>query len=641
MKHTKVSTFKVKMRINNMAEIFLCEFVLQLFGGLVPRIIGQKKVRDDEAMKSLMTVNEFFARYPDLRDYLLAQLSTASDSHQLVNPSTVPLLTMMSQLTAAAASTSDDQADVSNTLAAFKSSFEALFHCPVINVRVLAVKAYLAFTATQQEADEVVQWAAREIVEKKCSTNQLHALFTLIHLATKGGGVSTKNQLDKVVQNFNHPRMLIKRLQLEIHRQIHSESALFEPNLPPDSRVVHPGQKDLMLELTQDKLNTDKLGSKAEVIRVLNYVKQDFTGQTVKKCAEILRLNFVNGAIVATCNQILHKCSDVILADPELAMDLLEATQILLTSKNVGLTAKTTTLITQAQCFASMMVQDDFDMFFGDGSFYTAQFSELTHHLEDLSGPEGNSETSRLHVAAALAQLLPVFRKRSLKTDFHILVVLAFTQAFNACLVLLEDEEREVRLKATAFASQLQDATTASCRPFPKNISTFHAVDKITLFGLENFSECLEWFRPVVDLFFKPWNGAVGKAVGPFDPIEYLERVASGRHQLFESGEGLNVFADEVAINNKYAGIIGAWLTKAEVPKINVNTDAVKTQVGSIFHRFNMPLGFDSPLRTPKGRLVLTRYRNLVKVMTQDDTMFGPPDPDLIELRCRLESMLV
>ena len=91
----------------------------------------------------------------------------------------------------------------------------------------------------------------------------------------------------------------------------------------------------------------------------------------------------------------------------------------------MGLTAKTSTLVTQALCFASMMVQDDFDMFFGDGSFYTAQFSELAQQLEDLSGPEDNSETSRLHVATALTHLLPVFTKRNLKAGLFFCVQIA------------------------------------------------------------------------------------------------------------------------------------------------------------------------------------------------------------------------
>ena len=47
---------------------------------------------------------------------------------------------------------------------------------------------------------------------------------------------------------------------------------------------------------------------------------------------------------------------------------------------------------------------------------------------------------------------------------------------------------------------------------YPDDISTFHAVDKLVQFGLEHFAECPEWFTPVKDVFFKPWNGDVTKA---------------------------------------------------------------------------------------------------------------------------------
>ena len=135
-----------------------------------------------------------------------------------------------------------------------------------------------------------------------------------------------------------------------------------------------------------------------------------------------------------------------------------------------------------------------------DGSQYTSLFSEFAQHLEDLSSPD-NSEVSRLNVAKALIQLLPVFRFRQCK-EFNILVVLAMAQVFNVCLVLLEDEEREVRYKATEFGSKLafsgSDVYGASSSQFPVDcMSTFHAIRKITSFGLEHFSNgCLEWFSP-------------------------------------------------------------------------------------------------------------------------------------------------
>ena len=64
----------------------------------------------------------------------------------------------------------------------------------------------------------------------------------------------------------------------------------------------------------------------------------------------------------------------------------------------------------------------------------------------------------------------------------------------------------------------------------------------------------------VIDVFFKPWNGSSSQKRGndkggPFDPLAYLE-ASVVRNQLFESGEGLNVFSDEVSMNNAYARYI-------------------------------------------------------------------------------------
>ena len=129
---------------------------LQLFGGLVPRMIGQKKVRDDTTLAStLMTVEEFFVRYADLKEFLLCQLTPAQENnetpHLLVSPSTVPLLTMMSNLTPGTTPTvQTSQQEGQETAFSFKSAFRLLFYSPVIKVRLLAVKAYLAFTHTAE-----------------------------------------------------------------------------------------------------------------------------------------------------------------------------------------------------------------------------------------------------------------------------------------------------------------------------------------------------------------------------------------------------------------------------------------------------------------------------------------------------------
>ena len=96
-----------------------------------------------------------FVNNKDLKEFLLCQLTPAQENnetpHLLVSPSTVPLLTMMSNLTPGTTATvQTSQQEGQETAFAFKSAFRLLFHSPVIKVRLLAVKAYLAFTHTAE-----------------------------------------------------------------------------------------------------------------------------------------------------------------------------------------------------------------------------------------------------------------------------------------------------------------------------------------------------------------------------------------------------------------------------------------------------------------------------------------------------------
>ena len=346
-----------------------------------------------------------------------------------------------------------------------------------------------------------------DIANKACPTNYIHSLFTLVENVTRTHAElpqAEKDRTVKVLENFKHPCILLRKLVLQTFKNLSRASDnVYVPEINlAGVESFHPGYKDILLELRNEE-NDESLENRDQVTRVLNKIKVQRIKDTAvaKQCVEIMRLPFVNGVHIESCNHILHSCEPVVLMDPELAMDILDVTQPLASKAlSTGLTARTTSLVTQAICFAAMMTKDDFDMFFGDGSQYTSLFSEFAQHLEDLSSSD-NSEVSRLNVAKALIQLLPVFQVRQCK-EFNILVVLAMAQIFNVCLVLLEDEEREVRYKATEFGSKLvfsgSDVYGASSGEFPvDHMSTFHAIRKITSFGLENFSNgCLEWFSP-------------------------------------------------------------------------------------------------------------------------------------------------
>ena len=94
---------------------------LQLFGGLVPRMLGQKKVRNEESVCNVMTINEFFARYPSLQNFLLCQISQHTNG--LVHPSLVPLLVLFSRISLGILKNSKEMNDyISKLTATFKKT---------------------------------------------------------------------------------------------------------------------------------------------------------------------------------------------------------------------------------------------------------------------------------------------------------------------------------------------------------------------------------------------------------------------------------------------------------------------------------------------------------------------------------------
>ena len=117
---------------------------LQLFGAIVPRILGQKKVRTEGSLHNSLTLPEFLSRYSDLIPFLLEQLLNDSkeSSSFLVNPALVPLLSLLSRI---APGGSVDKSSL-DSVQKMKSAFFKLLGSRVINVRILAGKALAAFT---------------------------------------------------------------------------------------------------------------------------------------------------------------------------------------------------------------------------------------------------------------------------------------------------------------------------------------------------------------------------------------------------------------------------------------------------------------------------------------------------------------
>ena len=102
---------------------------LQLFGALTPRIVGQKKMKEDTESYNIVSLTEIVARFPGLVQLLLQKLtgSCETDGACLVEPCVVPIMTLLARMESR--SQESDLADrVRSCVGKFKAS-------PVLSVR--------------------------------------------------------------------------------------------------------------------------------------------------------------------------------------------------------------------------------------------------------------------------------------------------------------------------------------------------------------------------------------------------------------------------------------------------------------------------------------------------------------------------
>lgn len=74
--------------------------MLSPIGVILPRVCGQKKVRDDDSMYNMVSAFELFARCPNLKMYLLQELSKCVRFHHEKHlcSELVPVLSLLVKL---------------------------------------------------------------------------------------------------------------------------------------------------------------------------------------------------------------------------------------------------------------------------------------------------------------------------------------------------------------------------------------------------------------------------------------------------------------------------------------------------------------------------------------------------------------
>jgi len=132
---------------------------LQLSGALIPKLVGQKKIQDEEVtLGSGVSVEELFSHFPELTEFMLGSLQKAAKCHHSQalqqHADLIPMLSVLAKV--AVGTEIFTSASLVETVAQYRVSFLHLISSPIYHVRKLAAKAYERFTPLSRTYQSIV-----------------------------------------------------------------------------------------------------------------------------------------------------------------------------------------------------------------------------------------------------------------------------------------------------------------------------------------------------------------------------------------------------------------------------------------------------------------------------------------------------
>ncbi|PIK36638.1 putative thyroid adenoma-associated protein-like isoform X1 [Apostichopus japonicus] len=153
---------------------------MQLFGILVSKLFGQKKVTEEHSLMNALSVEELFSRHGDMWQYLLTEVTSAAenlgeqgqDSCLTIRPGLQPVLVILSKL---------GRGIQENISKPFRESLLILLSSPIYFVRRLAPRALLPFIA-QSELDDFIEnlLIGFPSTQERVSHNKIHGELLLL-----------------------------------------------------------------------------------------------------------------------------------------------------------------------------------------------------------------------------------------------------------------------------------------------------------------------------------------------------------------------------------------------------------------------------------------------------------------------------
>ena len=308
------------------------------------------------------------------------------------------------------------------------------------------------------------------------STNEQH--FDLLLLAE----MIRKNELSSVeettttlskVDEFLHCSVLkTEILKMQSFLQMKSDRPLtvflssqytFEPGFhhwkrlvgeQTDSTIIQAEATDTDLQTFEEAEDRVEAAVKSSdnIESCLDLMTKILEHQDSSICSGHLVEKMLDFFLTEDVSQKLNPSVNNQLFNSETAMEILDILN-LEKLKSFGSSVQDKATLLSARCLNIMLIQEDWEWFFGDTSEYVSKVVENSEKILTMAAPE-NVESSRMAAAEALLAYLPFFKLSRVEKKVLILQF-GFVNILNSCLVLLQDEDQEVRDLVIRFSGQL------------------------------------------------------------------------------------------------------------------------------------------------------------------------------------------
>ncbi|GIY68476.1 thyroid adenoma-associated protein homolog [Caerostris darwini] len=535
---------------------------LQLFGVLLPRICGQKKVQEDDSEHNLVSSSELFARCPTLKVYMLEELHKCVRFHRQrkLCSELVPVLSIIVKL-------SPPKEKDGDFVTEFKTLLFQLLDVPIWKVRDL-VSSALSVMVTVSDVSEAMEELSQE--QGSFNSNKVHGVLLLVQKVSKRDGFfSDTREIVKSLADLCHP-LSERRCHLLLGVLLDTVSMVTKKNedsIPTDicqtlsclntETVPAIGDEFLEGKIVALRLRTAERADVAEIVKqqsgkdlsvqreCLQFLTEKFHAERGgdlfhtedrlkewKDIAEALVPYMTKESHPSTVQEVLQfltdLCDDSRAGSSILSPGFYESFNK--TLKHHVRNEARSSVAALAFAFFSLCIRSSLAQ--GNG-ISNRDIQIFIDYLSDYCKPESGYLKKMLAVRSVnrVGPLLLPYLHQEIEEDEILFYNRRFRIMLRSVLTLLEDEDDEIRNEACVFPSTLSNKYGIPCVQF--NIAA------------QMIYDCYFQYLEKNDFFIMDWWRRLQKPRDTISIILDSTFFVPEQVNLFEEG-AINIFAEPV-----------------------------------------------------------------------------------------------